>query len=39
MIKSYLLQNWTMLLVLAAFAVALHITVFLDKKTSGACTS
>ena len=33
MIKSYLLQNWTMLLVLAAFAVALHITVFLDKKT------
>ncbi len=33
MFKSYLLQNWVMLLVLAAFAIALHITVFLDKKT------
>ena len=31
--KSYILQNWTMLLVLAAFAIALHITVFLDKRT------
>lgn len=31
--KSYILQNWTMLLILAAFAIALHITVFLDKKT------
>ena len=27
------MQNWTMLLILAAFAIALHITVFLDKKT------
>ena len=33
MIKNYLLQNWTMLLLLAAFAIALHISVFLDKKT------
>ena len=33
MLKSYILQNWTMLLILAAFAIALHITVFLDKKT------
>lgn len=33
MIKEYLLQNWTLLLILAAFAVALHITVFLDKQT------
>ena len=33
MIKSYIFQNWTMLLILAAFAIALRITVFLDKKT------
>lgn len=33
MIKEYLLQNWSLILVLAAFAIALHITVFLDKKT------
>ena len=33
MIKSYLLENWTMLLVLAAFAIALHITVFLNKQS------
>jgi diguanylate cyclase (GGDEF)-like protein len=33
MIKSYVLQNWTMLLILAAFAIALRISVFLDKKT------
>lgn len=33
MIKSYILQNWTMLLILAAFAIALQITAFLDKKT------
>lgn len=33
MIKEYLLQNWPLLLVLAAFAIALSITVFLDKKT------
>lgn len=34
MIKSYILQNWTMLLILAAFAIALHISVFMDKKTT-----
>ena len=33
MFKEYLLQNWSLLLVLSAFAIALHITVFLDKKT------
>lgn len=33
MIKEYLLQNWSLILILSAFAVALHITVFLDKKT------
>ena len=33
MLKDYLFQNWTMLLVLAAFAIALRITVFLDQKT------
>ena len=33
MLKVYLLENWTMLLILAAFAIALQITVFLDKKT------
>ena len=32
-IKNYLLENWTMLLILVAFAIALHITVFLDRKT------
>ena len=32
-IKSYILQNWTMLLILAAYAIALRISVFLDKKT------
>jgi len=32
MLKEYLLQNWSLILVLSAFAVALHITVFLDKK-------
>lgn len=31
--KSYILQNWTMLLILAAYAIALRISVFLDKKT------
>ena len=34
MIKSYILQNWTMLLILAAFAIALRISVFLDRKTT-----
>jgi len=33
MIKEYLLQNWSLILVLSAFAIALRITVFLDKKT------
>ena len=33
MLKEYLLQNWSLILVLSAFATALHITVFLDKKT------
>ena len=33
MIKEYLLQNWSLMLVLSAFAIALSITVFLDKKT------
>lgn len=32
MIKEYLLQNWSLIMILAAFAIALHITVFLDKK-------
>ena len=31
--SEYLLQNWSLILVLSAFAIALHITVFLDKKT------
>ena len=34
MIKSYILQNWTMLLILVAFAIALRISVFLDRKTT-----
>lgn len=33
MIKEYLLQNWSLILILSALAVALHITVFLDRKT------
>lgn len=33
MVKEYLLQNWPLILVLSAFAVALHITVFMDRKT------
>lgn len=33
MLKEYLLQNWSLILVLSAFAIALSITVFLDKKT------
>jgi len=32
MLKEYILQNWSLIMVLSAFAVALHITVFLDKK-------
>ncbi len=30
MIREFLLQNWALMLLLAAFAIALHITVFLD---------
>ena len=33
MVKEYLLQNWPLILILSAFAIALRITVFLDKKT------
>lgn len=33
MIKEYLLQNWSLILVLSAYAIALRITVFLDKTT------
>ncbi len=33
MLKEYLLQNWSLILILAAFAIALGITVSLDKKT------
>lgn len=34
MIREYLLQNWTLILVLTAFAVLLKTTVFLNKKSS-----
>lgn len=30
--RDYLLQNWSLILVLSAFAIALYITVFLDIK-------
>ncbi len=33
MIKEYLLQNWSLLLILSAFSIALHISVFLDRQT------
>lgn len=33
MIKDYILQNWTLILILSAFAILLKITVFLDRKT------
>ena len=33
MIKEYFLQNWSLFLILTAFAIALKITVFLDRKT------
>ena len=32
--KAYLLQNWTLILILIAFVIMLMITVFLDKKTN-----
>ena len=31
--SEYLIQNWSLMLCLSAFTIALHITVFLDKKT------
>ncbi len=37
-LSEYLMQNWSLILILSAFAIALHITVFLDKKRSGACS-
>ena len=33
MIKEYIIQNWTLILVLFAFAISLKMTVFLDKRT------
>ena len=33
MVKEYLLQNWSLILILSAFAIALSITVFMNKKT------
>ncbi|MBQ6552178.1 MAG: GGDEF domain-containing protein [Clostridia bacterium] len=33
MIKEYLLQNWALLLIIVAFAIALKVTVFLEKRT------
>ena len=35
MIKDYFLQNWTLILLLIAFAVLLKTTVFLEKKIKG----
>ncbi|MBQ7202797.1 MAG: GGDEF domain-containing protein [Eubacterium sp.] len=33
MFKEYLLQNWSLVLIVSALAIALRITVFLDRKT------
>ena len=33
MLKEYILQNWSLILLLLAFAVLLRTTVFLNKKT------
>ncbi len=33
MIKDYLLQNWALILALAAFAISLKESIFLDKST------
>ena len=30
---SYILQNWTLILILAAFSIALRYTAFLDAVT------
>lgn len=32
-IKEYLIQNWSLVLLLAAFSISLKTTVFLDKRT------
>ena len=33
-IKEYLIQNWSLILILAAFSISLKTTVFLDKRTT-----
>ena len=33
MLKDYILQSWVLILILAAFAISLSRTIFLDKKT------
>jgi diguanylate cyclase (GGDEF)-like protein len=33
MLKEYFLQNWSLILILSALAIALRISVFLDRKT------
>lgn len=33
MFKGFLLQNWGLILILTAFAVTIHTTIFLEKKT------
>ena len=33
MIKEYLIQNWSLILVLLAFTISLKMTVFLEKRT------
>ncbi len=37
MFMEYLLQNWSLLLILPAFALALDITVSSIRKQSGVC--
>ena len=32
--KEYLIQNWALILILAAFSISLKTTVFLDKRTT-----
>ena len=32
--KEYLIQNWSLILILAAFSISLKTTVFLDKRTT-----
>lgn len=33
MLKAYFLQNWSLILILSSFAIALRISVFMDRKT------